>query len=120
MKVLAGFIATLVVLWGLFWALPSLRIEASEQNVSGIVYNVKNDSFISGNTHFSVRAAVDTYVTQENESSYCLPPNSPYIAVVNEAAENKDIKVSVKTSKTFHFESAPWKCADNVTVTRVK
>lgn len=120
MKVLAGFIATLVVLWGLFWALPSLRIEASEQNVSGIVYNVKNDAFISGNTHFSVRAAVDTLVTEENESSYCLPPNSPYIALVNEAAENKDIKVVVKTSKVFRLVSAPWVCVDNVTVTRVK
>ncbi len=120
MKVLAGFIATLVVLWGFFWVLPSVRIAVSEQNVSGIVYNVKNNAFISGNTRFSVRAAVDTYVTQENESSYCLPPNSPYIALVNEAAENKDIKVVVKTKKMFHIESAPWACADNVTVTKVK
>lgn len=120
MKVLAGFVVTLFVLWGLFWALPSTRIEFSEQNVSGIVYNVKNNTFISGNTHFSVRAAVDTLVTEENESSYCLPPNSPYIALVNEAAENKDIKVSVKTKKIFTVESAPWVCADNVVVTRVK
>jgi hypothetical protein len=120
MKVLAGFIATLVVLWGLFWVLPSLRIETSNQNVSGIVYNVKNDGFISGNTTFSVRAAVDTVVTAENESSYCLPGNSPYKALVNEAAENKEIKLVIKTEKMFYVESAPWACADNVTVTRVK
>lgn len=120
MKVLAGFIATLVVLWGLFWVLPSTRIAISEQNVSGIVYNVKNDTFISGNTHFSVRASEDTYVSEENRSSYCLPPNSPYKALVNEAAENKDIKVVVKTKKMFHVESAPWVCADNVTVERAK
>jgi len=120
MKVLGGFIAFCLVIWGLLWFLPSIRIETSEQNVSGIVYNVKNNGFISGNTTFSVRAAVDTYVTEENESSYCLPPNSPYKAVVNEAAENKDIKVVVKTTKTFRVMSAPWECADNVTVTRAK
>lgn len=120
MKVLAGFLATLAGLWFFFWFLPSIRIEASEQNVSGIVYNVKNNAFISGNTHFSVRAAVDTVVTEENESSYCLPPNSPYIALVNEAAENKEIKLSVKTSKILSVESAPWVCADNVTVSKVK
>lgn len=120
MKVLAGFIATLVVLWGLFWVLPSVRIEASEQNVSGIVYNVKNNAFISGNTHFSVRAAVDTLVTEENESAYCLPPNSPYKSLVDEAAQNKEVKVVVQTKKAFTVVSAPWVCLDNVTVTRVK
>ena len=120
MKVLAGFVVTLFVLWGFFWALPSLRIEVSEQNVSGVVYNTTNNAFISGNTSFSIRAAADTYVSEKNQSSYCLPPNSPYKALVNEAAENKDIKVSVRTTKVFHFESAPWVCADNVIVERVK
>ena len=120
MKAFFGVLATLGLVWFLFWGIWCLRIEASNQNISGITYNVKNDSFISGNTHFSVRAAVDTLVTEENESSYCLPPNSPYIALVNEAAENKDIKVVVKTSKVFRLVSAPWVCVDNVTVTRVK
>lgn len=120
MKVLAGFIGFCLVVWGLFWFLPSIRIETSNQNVSGIVYNVKNDGFISGNTTFSVRAAVDTLVTEENESSYCLPGNSPYKTLVNEATENKEIKLVVKTEKMFRVMSAPWECADNVTVTRVK
>lgn len=120
MKVLAGFFVTLAVLWGLFWVLPSVRIAASEQNVSGVVYNTTNNKFISGNTHFSVRASVDTYTNEQNQSSYCLPPNSPYKDLVNEAAANKEIKVQVKTSKMFRVESAPWKCADNVVVTRVK
>lgn len=120
MKEFIGVIFAFVVLPFLFvWGLLGLRAELSEQNVSGIVYNVTNDSFISGNTHFSIRAAVDTYINDKNESSYCLPPNSPYIALVNEAAENKDIKLSVKTSKVFTV-TTPWGCVDNVTVTRLK
>lgn len=120
MKTFLALLATLGVIWFLFWGIWTIRIATSEQNVSGIAYNVKNDSFISGNSRFSLRAAVDTYVTEENQSSYCLPPDSPYIALVNEAAENKDIKLSVKTTKVFKLVSAPWVCVDNVTVTKVK
>lgn len=118
MKVLTGFVATFIVLWFFFWLLPSTRIAISEENVAGIAYNVKNNTFISGNTHFSVRASEDTYVSEENRSSYCLPPNSPYIKLVNEAAADKSIKINVQTDKMFHVESAPWKCADNVKVYR--
>lgn len=91
----------------------------SEENVSGIVYNTSNSSAISGNTRFSVRAAVDTYVTEENKSSYCLPKGSPYIALVNKAAANKNIKVQVTTKKGFWIKK-PWTCIDNVVVTEVK
>ena len=96
-----------------------IRIETSEQNVSGIAYNVTNNAWISGNTEFGIRAAVDTVVNENTESTYCLPPDSPYIDLVNEAAENKDIKLSVKTKKVFTV-TAPWTCVDNVVVTRVK
>lgn len=99
--------------------LAGIRWESSEQNVSGVVYNVKNNEWISGNTSFSIRASIDTVVTDENKSSFCLPPNSPYISLVNEASENKDIKVVVKTSKVFKIVD-PFTCVDNVTVTKVK
>lgn len=115
MKYILGL---LITGWFFFWFLPSIRVELSEQNVSGVVYNVSNNRFISGNTHFSVRAAVDTYVTEENQSTYCLPPNSPYIKLVNEAAKDKSIKVNVQTDKTFRVMSAPWECAPNVHVYR--
>lgn len=92
------------------------HVEWAEQNVSGIVYNTTNNSVISGNTEFSIRAAVDTYVSEENQSSYCLPPNSPYKELVNKAAANKEIKVQVTTKKGFWFK-LPWTCIDNVTVT---
>lgn len=91
----------------------------SEENVSGIVYNTTNNSIVSGNTKFSVRAAVDTYVSEENRSSYCLPPSSPYKELVNRAASNKEIKVQVTTKKGFWLK-APWTCIDNITVTEVK
>lgn len=100
--------------------LPWLRVEWSEDNVSGVVYNNTNNAWPSGNTGFSVRASEDSLVTEENRSSYCLPPGSPYIDLVNEAATNKTIKVSVKTAKAFTFVPAPWTCLDNVTVERVQ
>ena len=93
--------------------------EWSEDNVSGIVYNTTNNSVVSGNTKFSVRAAVDTYVSEENQSSYCLPPNSQYKDLVNKAAADKNIKVQVTTKKGFWFK-APWTCVDYVTVTEIK
>lgn len=91
----------------------------SEQNVSGIVYNTKNNSIISGNTTFSIRASENTYVSEENKSSYCLPPNSQYKELVNKAARDKRIKVVVATSKYFKLK-APWTCVDNVKVERVR
>lgn len=118
---LPGLIIGLVILF--FISLIPLAIfskwEWSEDNVSGIVYNTKNNGPIAGNTTFSVRAAVDTLVTEENQSSYCLPPNSPYKELVNKAAGDKNIKVQVTTKKGFWWK-APWTCIDNVVVTEVK
>lgn len=104
------------VVW-LFAFISTLGFAMSEENVSGIVYNTKNNAAISGNTYFSIRAAVDTYVSNENQSSFCLPPNSPYKELVNQAASDKNIKVVVTTKKYFKFK-APWTCVDNITVTR--
>jgi hypothetical protein len=74
---------------------------------------------MSGATKFSVRAGENTPVTEENQSSYCLPPNSPYKELVNKAAQDKRIKVVVTAKKYFVFK-APWTCQPNVTVTEVK
>lgn len=110
-------ISALVI--GVLFLLFFTKVEFSRQNVSGVAYNVQNDKFISGNTTFSIRAAEDTVVTEENQSSYCLPPNSPYIELVNEAAADKTIKLNITTEKHFTVVSAPWKCVDNVTVKKV-
>lgn len=90
-------------------------LKLSDERVSGVVYNTSNNRAISGNTRFSVRASEDTYVSEENRSSYCLPPGSEYIELINRAAENKDIKVVVTASKYFKIK-APWTCVDNVRV----
>lgn len=95
-----------------------LRASLTEQVVSGVVYNNQNNALISGNTTFSVRANENTMVTEENKSSYCLPPNSPYISLINEAARNKSIKVIVTTEKALTFVPTPWTCIDNVKVER--
>lgn len=112
----AGIAAALV---GLFFMIKSVHFEASDQNVSGVVYNVKNDKFLSGNTTFSVRASENTYVSEENRSSFCLPKGSEYIPLVNEASENKDIKLSIKTTKYLTGFKLPWYCEPNVTVTKI-
>lgn len=102
-----------------FFLIVFTKLEISSDNVSGIVYNTTNDNAISGNTRFSIRAGENTPVTEENQSSYCLPGNSPYKELVNKAAADKRIKVQVTTKKGFWFK-APWTCVDNVIVTEVK
>lgn len=116
------------ILWGLFMVIliPALifaalfvRFQASNSVVSGISYNTSNDSFIGGNTHFSVRAGENTPVSSENQSTYCLPGNSPYKDLVNRAAQDKRIKIVVTAEKYFAIQ-APWVCNPNVKVEEVK
>lgn len=115
-----AFLTTIMtLLYGLILSFIFTGMSFSEQNVSGIVYNTKNNSIISGNTTFSIRASENTYISEENKSSYCLPPNSQYKELVNKAARDKRIKVVVTTSKYFKLK-APWTCVDNVKVERVR
>ena len=100
------------------YLLFSVRLQVSDNVVSGIVYNNQNNSIFGGKTLFSVRASENTVVTKENVSNFCLPPNSPYIKLVNEAAKDKNIKVVVTSSKVFMIMSSPWQCVDNVKVER--
>lgn len=99
--------------------LLSVRLQTSDNVVSGIVYNNQNNSIFIGNTYFSIRASENTVVTKENISKFCLPPNSPYIKLVNEAAKDKSIKVVVTSNKVFTMVLSPWHCVDNVKVERL-
>lgn len=108
-------VLTIIGLVCLFVVLFCTRWEWSEDLVSGIVYNNTNNASFSGNTNFSIRASVDTYVSEENTSSYCLPPNSQYIPLINRAAADKSVKVVVKSQKGFWFKS-PFTCIGNITV----
>ena len=101
------------------YLLFSVRLQTSDNVVSGIVYNNQNNSIFDGNTYFRVRASENTVVTKENTSKFCLPPNSPYIKLVNEAAKDKNIKVVVTSSKVFTMVPSPWHCVDNVKVERL-
>ena len=101
------------------YLLLSVRLQTSDNVVSGIVYNNQNNSMFGGNTYFSVRASENTVVTRENTSKFCLPPNSPYIKLVNKAAKDKNIKVIVTSSKVFTMVPSPWHCVDNVKVDRL-
>lgn len=112
-----GIIVLLVIM--LFISAFFVGIKLNNETVSGIVYNTTNDRFISGATKFSVRAGENTPVTEENQSTYCLPPNSPYKELVNRAAQDKRIKVVVTAEKYFDIK-APWTCYPNVKVTEVK
>lgn len=114
-----GALFVLLFIVAFFFAVFFVRFKFSNEIVSGIVYNTTNERALSGATCFSVRASVDTYVNQNNESSYCIPGNSPYKALVNRAAANKNIKVDVTAHKYFTVK-APWHVVNNVTVTEIK
>jgi len=101
------------------YLLFSVRLQTSDNVASGIVYNNQNNSIFTGNTYFRIRASENTVVTGENISRFCLPPNSPYIKLVNEAAKDKNIKVVVTSSKVFTMVPSPWHCVDNVKVERL-
>lgn len=114
----SGFVAALLVLIVVL-AILFVRFKLSNETVSGIVYNTTNERFISGGTCFSVRAGENTYVSEENRSSYCLPGDSPYKELVNRAAADKRIKVIVTANKYFAIK-LPWTVQPNVVVTEVK
>lgn len=112
------FFALLFV--GFIMAIACINIKLSNEVVSGIVYNTTYDKAISGNTNFSIRAGENTPVTEENKSTYCLPPDSEYTDLIKRAAEDKRIKVVVTANKYGIKLAAPWTCINNVTVTEVK
>lgn len=114
-----GALVVFLIIFGLLFMLFFVSFKGSNEVVSGVVYNTTHDKWLSGNSGFSIRASEDTYVSEENKSSYCLPPNSEYKELVTRAAEDKTIKVVVEAKKYFAFQ-APWTCKDNVTVREVE
>jgi hypothetical protein len=123
-----GLVLIIVLVVGffisIFFTAFFVRFQASQSVVSGIVYNTETNHAVSGKTTFSVRASVDTYVYHDqngntNESSFCLPPHSPYEALIEKAAADKNIKVVVTAHKYFAIQS-PFTCQPNVTVTEEK
>lgn len=125
-NVFAGIGIVLVVLFviAIFFAAFFVRFKASQSVVSGIVYNTEVGHVVSGKTTFSVRASVDSFIYHNsdgstNESDFCLPPHSPYLALIKKAAANKNIKVDVTSNKFFAIQS-PFTCHSNVIVTEEK
>jgi hypothetical protein len=114
-----GALIVVLLVIGFIFTIFFVRFKLSNETVSGIVYNTTNNRFISDATQFSVRAGENTYTTEENKSTYCLPPNSPYKELVNRAAQDKRIKVVVSADKYFAIK-APWTCQPNVKVKEVK
>jgi hypothetical protein len=114
-----GVLAFVLIIIGLIFSAFFVRFKLSNEIVSGIAYNTTNDRAISGATCFSVRASEATYVNQETKSTYCLPPNSPYKAIVNKAAADKRVKIEVEAHKYFTVK-LPWHVVSNVTVKEIK
>lgn len=114
-----GALFVLVLILGFIFAIFFVRFKLSNETVSGIVYNTTNDRFISGATCFGVRASEATYVNEETKSTYCIPKNSEYKELVNKAAADKRIKVTVTANKYFTVK-LPWTVYPNVKVTELK
>lgn len=114
-----GAILTVIVSVAFLFLIFFTSVKFNNEVTSGIAYNTTNDAFISGNTNFSVRANEATVTSAENQSTYCLPGDSPYKAIVNKAAADKRVKIQVNSNKHFTVK-LPWQCASNVTVTEVK
>lgn len=116
---IAGYIVIIgAIIFGV-WALAHLSWKASEEVVSGIVYDARFNDWPAHNTTFKVRAAAEMAVTEETSPTYCLPKGSQYESIVREAAEDKNIKVIVKvTPMPPHFKEGVLKCEDNIEVTK--
>ncbi len=108
----------LALFLSMFLSIFFLRFQTSQSVVSGIVYDTTNNNFISGNTTFCIRAGINTYVgSQTNQTCYCLPPHSPYINLINKAAQDKTIKVIV-TSNPYIVIQSPFTCRANTKVVK--
>lgn len=114
-----GALFVLVLILGFIFSIFFVRFKLSNETVSGIVYNTTNDRFISGATCFGVRASEATYVNEETKSTYCIPGNSPYKELVNKAAADKRVKVTVTANKYFTVK-LPWTVYPNVKVMELK
>lgn len=112
-----GLLAILGAIILVFWALFHFSWQASEEVVSGIVYDAHFDDWPAHNTTFKIRAAAEMAVTEETSPTYCLPKGSQYESIVREAAEDKSVKVIVKVKPMPpHFREGVFRCEDNIEV----
>lgn len=89
---------------------------ASEDVVSGIVYDATFDEIISGNTNFKIRASAEMYADKDTSATYCLPRGSQYEELIRKAAADKRIKVTVIAHKFFMVKNAIWDCPETIEV----
>ena len=110
-------IGVILAILGCVYLIGRISWHTSDKIVSGIVYNATFDSWPDGNTTFKVRASAEMAVTDETSPTYCLPPDSPYIEIVKQAAADKNIKVIVRVNKRPpHLRDSFLHCDDNTEV----
>ena len=110
---------TMLCVFGIY-KLCCIRWQASEDAVSGIVYDSTFNDIISGNTFFKIRASAEMAVTKETSRTYCLPPGHEDTEIVRKAASNKAIKVTLTTDKFFGIMDNPWDCPSIVHVKEIE
>lgn len=96
-----------------------VRVQTSNEVVSGIVYDATFNSFLGNKTCFKVRASENMAVSETTSSTYCLNDESPYKAIIEKASRDKSVKVVVKRNKFFGLVS-PFRAVDNVEVEEIK
>ena len=93
--------------------IPGPNLITGTSVVSGFVYDVESDGFISGKTTFKVRASKDTATSTSH--TYCLDKDSPYVNLVVKAGEDHDKEVSVVREKGVYWANI-FQCGQKVTV----
>lgn len=117
-EILLGLFAIALVIGFPLLAL-FVRVQTSNEVVSGIVYDATFNSFLGNKTCFKVRASEAMAVSEYTSSTYCLNDESPYKAIVEKASRDKSVKVVVKRNKFFGLVS-PFRAVDNVEVEEIK
>ena len=95
--------------------IPGPNLITGTSVVSGFVYDVESDGFISGKTTFKVRASKDTATNEGTSHTYCLDKDSPYTDLVVKAGEDHDKEVSVVREKGIYWANI-FQCGQKVTV----
>ena len=93
--------------------IPGPNLFTGTSVVSGVVYDVESDGFISGKTTFKVRTSKD--MATSTSHTYCLDKDSPYVDLVVKAGENHDKEVSVVREKGIYWANV-FQCGQKVTV----
>ena len=93
--------------------IPGPNLFTGTSVVSGVVYDVESDGFISGKTTFKVRTSKD--MATSTSYTYCLDKDSPYTDLIVKAGEDHDKEVSVVREKGIYWANI-FQCGQKVTV----